>query len=99
VSITHRPPGGSGEGTFELSLNGRRAGYLSYSLTGADRMAIDYVEVDPAHRGKGYGVELVGAAVEWARANQRRVTPFCSYARAVMHRTRAFQDVLAETAF
>jgi len=57
-------------------------------------MVVEHVEVDPALRGQGLGEQLVGAAVEWARANRRQIVPMCSYARAVMAKTVEFQDVL-----
>jgi predicted GNAT family acetyltransferase len=39
------------------------------------------------------GEKLVCAAVEWARANHRKIVPICSYARAVMKRTPEYRDV------
>jgi len=92
ATITHHPESES-HGTFDLETGGSRMGYLSYSLEDA-RLLIDYVQVDPSLRGKGMGEQLVGAAVEWAREHQRKVTPICSYARAVMRRTTQFHDVL-----
>lgn len=57
-------------------------------------MNVDYVEVSPALRGKKMGERLVDAAVMWARENKRLIVPRCSYARAVMARTDAYQDVM-----
>ena len=90
--ISHHPAGD--RGTFDLTIDGRKLGFLSYSLDGADEMVVDYVQVDPSLRGKGMGEQLVRAGVEWARANGRKITPICSYARAVMKRTVEFHDVL-----
>jgi predicted GNAT family acetyltransferase len=92
--ITHHPEARGHRGTFDLDIDGRRAGFLSYSLDGPATMVIDYVQVDPSLRGRKLGDRLVAAAVDWARANQRRIVPICSFARAVMRRTKAFQDVL-----
>ena len=93
-SITRRPQQDNARGTFDLDRDGKRVGYLSYSLPDAAVMTIDYVEVSPSLRGTGLGQQLVGAAVEWARANGRQIVPYCGYARTVMHRTAAFRDVL-----
>ena len=81
-------------GTFDLTIAGKKMGYLSYALDGKHGMIVDFVQVDPSVRGKGRAVELIRAAVDWARANDRKITPTCSYARAVMHRTAEFHDVL-----
>jgi predicted GNAT family acetyltransferase len=92
--ITHHPEKGSPQGTFDLERGGKRVGYLSYSVTPDGTMTIHYVEVAPSLRGTGLGNQLVGAAVEFARANKYRVVPQCGYARAVINRTQAYQDVL-----
>lgn len=94
ASVTRRHAEGASHGTFDLETNGKPGGYLSYSLSGDATMIVDYVEVDPALRGKHMGEQLVAAAVEWARANGRRIVPHCSYARAVLMRTAAYRDVL-----
>jgi predicted GNAT family acetyltransferase len=92
--ITHRPEKGGARGSFDLEVDGKRAGFLSYSLDGDDTIVVDYVQVDPSLRGQRLGDRLVAAAVEWARANHRRILPICSFARAVMRRTKEYQDVL-----
>jgi predicted GNAT family acetyltransferase len=92
VNISHHPDSDS-RGTFDLEDAGKRMGFLSYSVDDAT-VVIDYVQVDPSLRGKGMGEKLVSAAVDWARAHHRKVVPICSYARAVMKRTKAFHDVL-----
>lgn len=94
-AVSHHPGKDGARGTFDLNINGKRLGFLSYSLD-EKTLAIDYVQVDPSLRGKGMGEQLVRAAVEWARGHKRKVVPICSYARAVMRRTKAYQDVLEE---
>ena len=92
-AIIQRPEPDATRGTFDLEIGGHKLGFLSYSLDDAT-MVVDYVQVDPSLRGQGMGEKLVRAAVEWARANGRKITPICSYARAVMKRTAEYQDVL-----
>jgi predicted GNAT family acetyltransferase len=73
--------------SFELTVDGRRAGFLAYTIE--DRtLAIDYVEVDPAFRGRGLGEKLVDAAVEFASTGQLEVVPICGYARSVLKRRK-----------
>ena len=84
-------------GTFELTIDGKVSGHLSYSIAGDKTLEIEYVEVDPALRGQSMGKQLVDAAVAWARETNRRVEPLCSYARAVMARSKDYDDVLGKT--
>lgn len=93
VITNHLVPGES-EQTFDLTVDGEPCGYLAYALPDAGTMEIHFVEVDPPLRGQGMGERLVDAAVDWARANGRRIVPRCSYARAVLMRTTKYQDVL-----
>jgi len=90
--ITNHPS--EPDSTFDLTIDGDKRGYLDYSLPDASTMAIHFVEVDPELRGTGMGERLVAAAVDWARVNGRRIVPRCSFARAVLTRTPAYQDVL-----
>jgi predicted GNAT family acetyltransferase len=92
--IAHHRAGGAARARFDLMIAGAKRGHLSYSLPDAVTMVVEYVEVDPSLRGRGMGERLVAAAVEWARANGRRIVPLCSYARAVIARTAEYQDVL-----
>ena len=91
LSVSHHPA--ASRGLFHLERGTRRVGYLDYSVSG-ETMLIHYVEVDPSLRGTGQGRKLIDAAVAWARQEKKSIRPICGYARAVLHRTPAFADVL-----
>ena len=74
---------------FVLRLDGERAGFLEYTRPEVGVMRIDYVEVDPELRGTGLGRQLIEKAVAFARDNQLKVVPMCSYARMVISRDPA----------
>jgi predicted GNAT family acetyltransferase len=93
-TLTRHHVDGASDHTFDLTIDGARRGHLDYSLPDAATMIIHFVEVDPRLRGQSMGKRLVGAAVEWARANRRQVVPKCSYARSVIENTPEFQDVV-----
>jgi predicted GNAT family acetyltransferase len=80
VAIRHQPS----DSEFVLDREGRRLGYLAYSLSQDKVLTIDYVEVDRSLRGSGMGNRLVDAAVAWARENDLTVKARCSFARAVL---------------
>ena len=79
-------------GVFFLERGGRRVAELTYSLSG-DKALVDHTYVDPSLRGGTIAPSLVEAAVRWARAENRKIVPLCSYVRSVFARTKAYEDV------
>ncbi len=91
--ITHQREGGSG--AFVMLREGRRVGELLYAARGPGVVAVNHTEVDDSLRGSGAAKQLVEAVVTWARAENVKLVPRCSYVRAVLARTPDWQDVLA----
>lgn len=81
-------------GAFTIESEGKRLAELTYTVAGS-RVILDHTTVEDELRGTGAGRELVRAAVEWARANHRRLMPLCPYARSVFDKTPEYRDVLA----
>lgn len=81
-------------GAFFIAKDGQRLAEMTYTVAGS-RVIIDHTEVDDALRGTGAGRKLVAAAVEWARAENRRLLPLCPFARSVFDKTPEFRDVRA----
>ena len=71
---------------FVLRIDGERLGFLEFTRPEVGLMRIEYVEVSPRLRGKGFGRQLVAKAMDFARDTKLRVIPICSYARAVIRR-------------
>ncbi len=90
--ISHEQDGH--RGAFLVEKAGKRLAELTYTVAGS-RVILDHTSVDDSLRGTGAGRELVKAAVEWARANDRRLMPLCPYARSVFDKTPEYRDVLA----
>ena len=90
---THVP--GGHKGSFVIDRDGKRLATMTYSLAG-DIVIIDHTEVDDALRGTGAGARLVAAAVEWVRAEGRRVIPLCPFAKSVFERKPEYGDVLVK---
>ena len=82
--VTHQPGSDGRSGVFELHINDSQAGFLDYGLPDARTFNIDYVEVNPAMRGRQLGERLVDAAVAWAKGEGRTVTATCGFARRVL---------------
>ena len=72
-----------------------QVGEMTYSRPTPERMIIDHTRVFEGFEGRGIARQMVLAAVDFARANNRRIIPVCSYAQAFLTRTDEFQDILA----
>jgi predicted GNAT family acetyltransferase len=90
IPIQHRTHGSHGE--FFVEREGRRVAELTYSLMGSDAM-VGHTWVDPKLRGGTLAQSLVDALAEWARLENRKIIPVCSYVRAVFGRSEAYADV------
>jgi predicted GNAT family acetyltransferase len=91
--VTHERAGH--KGAFVMNRDGKRLAEMTYSMAG-DKAIVDHTTVDDALRGTGAGKKLVEAAVQWARAENRKILPLCPFARSVFDKTPAYADVLAQ---
>ncbi|SRR5258705_8606527 len=80
-------------GIFFIERDGRRVAELTYRMMG-DTAVVDHTWVDPKLRGGALAPSLVQAAVDWARRDNVRISPVCSYVRIVMDRSpETYKDV------
>ena len=79
---------------FVLRMDGERSGFLEFTRPDVGVIRIEYVEVDPSLRGTGLGHQLVEKAVAFAKENDLKVIPICSYAAAVIRRDAAMSTSL-----
>lgn len=82
------------KGEFIATFDGKKAGVMTYSWAGADKIIIDHTEVEPAYNGKGVGKEMVYKAVEFARENNLKIIPLCPFATATFKKNEEIRDVL-----
>jgi len=73
---------------FALEQNGKRIGFLSYTLERRKTMLIDVVEVHPDAQGEPVDSELMTAAVGWARQHGFMIIAQCAIARAMLETMR-----------
>ena len=88
--IEHRETGARGE--FFIERGGNRVAELTYSVVQKDAV-VGHTWVDPKHRGGTLAPSLVAALVDWARREDRKVVPVCSYVRSVFGRNAQYADV------
>ncbi len=81
-------------GAFFVESGGDRIAEMTYSRPSPGRAVIEHTRVSDRLAGRGVGKRLVQAGVEWARATGTKLTPHCSYARAVLEKDPSLRDVL-----
>lgn len=84
----------SSEGSFFVNQDDVKVAELSYVKRGKS-ININHTHVDETLQGKGVAKAMVMAAVEWARQNEIKISPTCSYAQAVFKRDSSLSDVLS----
>ncbi|WP_285270359.1 GNAT family N-acetyltransferase [Kaistella rhinocerotis] len=90
----HNEKSGNG-GVITLSNDAEEVGRLTYTIFPEhDRMVISYVLVHRQFEGRGMGKYLIEEALKYARDNNWKVYPHCSYARSVMNRMNDVEDIL-----
>lgn len=84
-------------GLISLSNDTEEIGRLTYTIFPEEqKLIISFVLVHPKFEGKGMGKFLVEEGVKFARENNWKVYPHCSYARAVMNRMNDVEDILLQ---
>lgn len=92
MNITHMTEYGGGY--FEAEQEGAKVGRITYSNAGSDKFIIDHTEVKSKYQGHGIGTQMVRTCVEYARENNLKIVPLCSFARSVFVKYEEIRDVL-----
>ncbi len=82
------------KGLFYVELEEEMAAEMIYTIPRDNIMLIEHTEVTDALRGKNVGIELVHAAVEYARHHGMKIIATCSFASKVLSKKPEWQDVL-----
>lgn len=78
---------------FEIVLDGYRS-ELDYVRDG-ERIVLTHTFVPPELRGRGLAEQLVRAALDWARGEEKRIVPACSFVARFIDRHPEFQTLVA----
>ena len=87
LEITHDPA----KHTFEVWIDGQLS-KLDYIQDGKN-FVITHVGVYPEHRGQGVAGKIVEAGLQYAKQNDLRVIPMCSYAAAYIRRNPQYMEL------
>lgn len=85
----------STKGSFFIELENKRVGEMTYSIASPELIIIDHTEVGEELKGKGAGVQLLNAAVEYARVNNIKIIPLCPFVKSVFEKKTEIRDVLS----
>ncbi len=84
-------------GVLILSNDEDEVGRLTYTIFPQEnKLIISFVLVHSQFEGRGMGKYLVDEAIKFARDNNWKIYPHCSYARSVMNRMNDVEDILLE---
>ena len=77
---------------FETSIDGH-TGYISYQDRG-DKLVYDHTIVPDELGGRGVGSALVKYALNYARENDKKIVPQCSFVASYIDKHPEYQDLL-----
>ena len=82
------------KGAFTAQEGNVKAGEMTYSWAGTDKIIIDHTDVNPEFKGQGIGKVMGLAAVGFAREKGIKILPLCPFAKATFDKNPDIQDVL-----
>ncbi|KMY44464.1 hypothetical protein AC622_09570 [Bacillus sp. FJAT-27916] len=81
---------------YMVDSDGNKVGEITFVPDGEERIIIDHTFVSPEHRGQGLANKLVKEVVQYARSNEKKIIPACSFAQVEFQRVKDYSDVLAK---
>jgi len=81
-------------GMFYAENQGKLEAEMTYHMDSPGKMVIEHTEVGESLRGHHVGVQLVQAAVEYARQQNLKIIVWCPFAKKVFDKNPDWHDVL-----
>ncbi|TQR21492.1 GNAT family N-acetyltransferase [Psychrobacillus vulpis] len=85
---------GNDEFAYQYIQDGETLGEITWTLLG-DVMVMDHTYVSDALRGQGVAKKLLDTAAVYARQNELKIEPVCSYVVAAFNKSSEYDDVKA----
>jgi predicted GNAT family acetyltransferase len=89
IQHSHTEKGGS----FYIGDSFSPTAQLVYRMSGEHKMIIDHTEVADIHKGEGIGKQLVLEAIQYARQQDMKILPLCSFARSILKHSKEYEDI------
>lgn len=84
---------GDKKGIFTAVENEKTVGEMIYTWLSDNTFVITHTEVMKGNEGKGIGKLLLKSAVEFARSNNLKIQPECSFVAAAFNKSDDYNDV------
>ena len=68
--------------------------YVEFEMRN-NKMELDHTYTHPELRGKGLAAQVVRAALEYAKENNFKVIPTCSYVRSFISKNEEYKELVA----
>jgi predicted GNAT family acetyltransferase len=81
------------EKRFVIYAEGKEV-YVEFDMNDG-KMDLDHTYTHPDLRGRGLAAQVVGAALEYAKENNFRVVPTCSYVRSFINKNDEYKELVA----
>jgi hypothetical protein len=80
-------------GRFVIYEADEFAGELVFNWSGESKFTIEHTSVEAPFKGKGFGKQLVMEAIAFARKNELKIVPVCSFAQRLFNEDQSLQTV------
>jgi len=77
---------------FVIYVDGNEV-YVEYKMRN-NEMDLNHTYTDPALRGKGMAAHVVRAALEFAKINNLKVIPTCSYVQSFIEKNKEYKELV-----
>jgi len=67
---------------------------ITYVPSGENRITVDHTYVSDQLAGQGVGKLLLKSLAEWARRENKKIIPQCSFVKAQMEKNKEYHDLL-----
>jgi len=79
---------------FIISIEDKEA-YVDYNIED-NRMNLYHTYTDPELRGKGLAAKVVIAALEYAKENNLKIEPGCTYVQSFISRHKEYEELVED---
>ena len=83
-----------GDRSFYIGLADSPIAEMSYVESGEGLIIIDSTHVGAELKGQGAGKLLLEEVVKWARDENLKIVPLCTFAKAQMEKNKEYHDLV-----